>query len=105
MGANISKLELQANCKLDMLTKQVKNVVKIEPHFFSLWSDCHLLPSDSLALANQSEYSVKWQSDIQLEWSDEGIFNHGILYAVTKVMCLINASSILRRIVNIWRHR
>ena len=88
MGANISKLELQANCKLDMLTKQVENVVKIDPCFFSLWSDRHLLPSDSLALANQSKYSVKWESDIQLKWSDEGIFNHRILYAITKVICL-----------------
>ena len=51
MGANISKLKLEANCKLDMLTKQVENVVKIDPCFFSLWSDRHLLPSDSLALA------------------------------------------------------
>ena len=78
-GANISELDLDANCKLDMLVKQIENVVKIDPHFSSLWMDRHSIPSNSLALANQSDYSVKWQSDIQLEWSDEGIFNHYIL--------------------------
>lgn len=88
-GANISRLELQANCKLDMLTRQIENVVKIDPHFSSLWSERHSLPSDSLALANQNEYSVKWQSDIQLEWSNEGMFNCCICYATTNIIYLV----------------
>ena len=79
-GANFSQLDLKANCKLDMLTRQMENIVKIDPHFSSLWSERHSLPSDSLALANQNEYLVKWQSDIQLEWSDEGNIHSFTLY-------------------------
>jgi len=86
MGANDSQLDLQANCKLDMLTRQIENVVKIDPHFSSLWSKRHSLPSDSLILANKNKYSVKWQSDIQLEWSNDGMFNYCICYAMTNIM-------------------
>jgi len=88
-GATISGLELQANCTLDMLTRQIENVVKIDSHFSSLWSKRHSLPSDSLTLANQNKYSVKWQSDIQLEWSNEGIFNYCICYAITNILSLV----------------
>jgi hypothetical protein len=69
-GANTSRLDLRANCTLDMLTRQIKNVVEVDPHFSSLWSERHSLPSDSLKLANQDEYSVKWRPDVQLEWSN-----------------------------------
>jgi hypothetical protein len=88
LGANSSRLELQANCKLDMLTRQIENVVKIDPHFSSLWSERHSLSSDSLTLANQNEYSVKWQSDIQLEWSNKGMSNYCICYVITNIMSL-----------------
>lgn len=64
-GANASRLDMQANCTLDMLMKQVNNVVEIDPDISSLWSDRHLLPSDSLELANQDEYSVRWLPDVQ----------------------------------------
>ena len=65
-GANASQLDLQANCTLDMLTKQVNNVVEIDPDISSLWSERHLLPSDSLEFANQDEYSIQWLSpDVQ----------------------------------------
>jgi hypothetical protein len=79
-GASISQLELQANCTLDMLRKQIENVVEIDPHFSSLWSERHSFPSNSLALANQDEYSVKWLPDRQLAWSNisQGMFQ--ILY-------------------------
>jgi hypothetical protein len=80
--ANFSQLDLEANCKLDMLTRQMENIVKIDPHFSSLWSERHSLPSDSLTLANQDEYLVKWQSDIQLEWLDEGIIHLFTLYVM-----------------------
>jgi hypothetical protein len=75
-GANISQLELQANCTLDMLTRQIENVVEVDLQFSSLWSERHSLPSDSLALENQDGYSVKWQPDVQHEWSnlDRGMF-------------------------------
>ena len=69
-GANASKLELRANCTLDMLTKQIENVVEVDVHFSSLWLERHSLPSNSLALLNQDEYSVKWRPDIQHEWSN-----------------------------------
>jgi hypothetical protein len=77
-GANTSHLELQANCTLDMLTRQIKNVVKIDSGFSSLWLERHSLPSDSLTLENQNKYSIMWQPDIQQELSNEGqegIFN------------------------------
>lgn len=67
-GANISKLDLEANCTLDMLVKQVDNVVAVDPCISSLWSERHLLPSDSLSLADQEEYSVRWLLDIQSDW-------------------------------------
>jgi hypothetical protein len=75
-GANISGLELQANCNLDMLTSQIDNVVKIDPHFSSLWLERHSLPSNSLTLAKQEEYSVEWKSEIQPEWPKEGMFSY-----------------------------
>jgi hypothetical protein len=68
-GANITQLESQANCTLDMLTSQIENVVKIDSHFSSLWAKRHSLPSDSLTLTNQDKYSVEWH---QQEWSNEG---------------------------------
>jgi len=68
-GANVSKLDLQANCTLGMLMKQINNVVDVDPHISALWLERHLLPSDSLALANQDEYSVKWLPDAQHKWS------------------------------------
>jgi hypothetical protein len=55
-GANASKLDVQANCMLEMLTKQI---IDIDPQISSLWSERHLLPSDSLALVNQDEYFVQ----------------------------------------------
>lgn len=89
-GANTSRLELQANCSLDMLTKQIENVVKIVSRFSSLWSERHSLPSDSLVLANQNKYSVKWQPGILQELSNEGqegIFKF-FVYAITLNLCL-----------------
>jgi len=68
-GANASKLDVQANCTMDMLTKQINNVLDIDPQISSLWSERHSLPSDSLALANQDEYSVQWLPDAQHKWS------------------------------------
>lgn len=68
-GANASKLDLQANCTLDMLVKQINSVVAIDPRISSLWSERHLLPSDSLALADQDKYSVRWLPDIERKWS------------------------------------
>jgi len=68
-GANASQLDLQANCTLGMLTKQINNVVGVDPHISSLWLERHLLPSDSLALANQGEYSIQWRPDVQRKWS------------------------------------
>lgn len=69
-GANASKLDLQANCTLGMLTKQIENVVNVDPGFSSSWSRRNLLPSDSLALANQHEYSVQWRNDVPSKWSN-----------------------------------
>ena len=88
MGANVSKLELQANCKLDMLRRQIENVVEIDPHFSSLWTERHSLPSDSLSLPNQNEYSVKWKTDIQQKWSNEGMFDYCISYDITNIISL-----------------
>ena len=72
-GADLSQLETKANCTLDMLTRQIENVLGVDSGFSSLWLKRHSLPSDSLTLANQEEYSVEWQSDIQLECSQEGM--------------------------------
>jgi hypothetical protein len=69
-GADASKLEVQANCTLDMLTRQIENVVAVDQCFSSLWSERHSLPSNSLVLADQDKYSVEWRPDIQLEWSN-----------------------------------
>src|SRR5271168_4378225 len=38
-GANASKLDVQANCTMDMLTKQINNVLDIDPQISSLWSE------------------------------------------------------------------
>ena len=57
-----------------MLTRQIENVVGVDSQYSSLWLKHHSLPSNSLTLANQDEHSVEWQSDIQLEWSQEGMF-------------------------------
>ncbi len=73
-GANTSKLDLKANCTLDMLVKQVDNVVAIDPFISALWSERHLFPSDSLTLADQEGYSVKWLPDLQREWTS---ISHG----------------------------
>ena len=67
-GANASKLDLKANCTLAMLTKQIDNVLAVDPHFSSLWVERHLLPPDSLALADQGEYTIQWLPDTQ-QWS------------------------------------
>jgi hypothetical protein len=77
-GANASKLDVQANCTLDMLTKQINNVIDIDPQISSLWPERHLLPSDSLALANRDEYSVQWLPDAQRKWSS---LPHGMIYS------------------------
>ena len=77
-GANASKLDLQANCTLGMLTKQINNVIDIDPQISSLWLERHLLPSDSLALANQDEYSVRCLPDAQRKWSSRP---HGMIYS------------------------
>ena len=74
-GANASKLDLQANCTLGMLTKQIENVVKVDPRILSLWSERHLLPCGSLALANQEEYSVQWPESRRKNWSS---IEHGL---------------------------
>jgi len=76
-GANASKLDIQANCTLEMLTKQINNVIAIDPQISSLWPQRHSLPSDSLALANQDEYSVQWLPDAQRKWSSPP---HGMIY-------------------------
>ena len=68
-GANKAMLDLQANCTLGLLTQQINNVVDINPYISSLWSERHLLPSDSLALANQDKYSVQWHPEAQRKWS------------------------------------
>ena len=68
-GANASKLDMQANCTLDMLTKQIENVIEVDLRISSLWSKRHLLPSGSLALANQEEYSVQWPDSGREKWS------------------------------------
>ncbi|EDR01135.1 uncharacterized protein LACBIDRAFT_333529 [Laccaria bicolor S238N-H82] len=68
-GANTSKLDLQANCTLGMLMKQIENIVKVDPHILTWWSERHLLPSGSLALENQEEYSVRWPESRRKEWS------------------------------------
>jgi len=74
-GGNASKLDLQANCMLGMLTKQIENVVKVDPRILSLWSEQHLLPSRSLVLANQEEYSVQWPESRRKKWSS---IEHGM---------------------------
>lgn len=38
-GTNALMLDLQANCMLDMLMQQINNVVDIDPHISSLWSE------------------------------------------------------------------
>ena len=81
-GANISGLELQANCTLDKLTRQIENVVKIDSRISSLWSEGHSLHSDSLALSNINEYSVNWQSEIQQD-CQEGMLIFCICFAMT----------------------
>ena len=90
-GANASGLELQANCTLELLTRQIENVVNIDSHFTSLWSDRHSLPSNSLALQNQNKYSIKWQPHMEQEWlkkGQEGTSNYCICCAITLNMCL-----------------
>ena len=77
-GANALKLDVQANCMLDMLMKQINNVIDIDPQISSLWPERHSLPSDSLALANQDEYSVQWLPDAQRKWSS---LLHGMIYS------------------------
>lgn len=67
-GANAAGLDLQANCTLGMLTKQVENVIAIDSYISSLWLERHLLPADSLALAMQEKYTVQWLPDMQ-QWS------------------------------------
>jgi hypothetical protein len=84
-GANTSGLELEANCTLDMLTRQIENVVKIDSQFSSLWSEHPSLPSDSLTLSNQNEYSINWLPDSQQEWlkgGQKGVFNFFIRYPI-----------------------
>ncbi len=67
-GANTSRLDLKANCTLAMLTKQIDNIIAVDSHFSSLWAERHLVPSDSLALADQDQYSVQWLPDFR-QWS------------------------------------
>ena len=88
INANISGLELDADCKSHMLMTQIENVVKVDPLLVSMWADGHLFPSNSLALAKQDEYSVKWQSDIPLQWSNKGMFKYSICYSITYIMLL-----------------
>ena len=78
-GANASELDLQANCTVEMLTKQIDNIVAIEPRFASMWSKRHLVPSDSLTLTNQDSFTVQWVSENKRKWSDSP---HGMFYTV-----------------------
>lgn len=89
-GANASKLDVQANCTLEMLTEQINNVIDIDPQISSLWPERHSLPSDSLALANQDEYSVQWLPDAQRKWSS---LPHGMIYSW--IHC-VNSQSVFR---------
>ena len=85
-GANASGLELQANCTLELLTRQIENVVKIDSQISALWSDHHSLPSKSLTLPDQDKYSVNWLPDAKQDWSNkgqEGRFNFCICYLTT----------------------
>jgi hypothetical protein len=87
-GANNSRLDLEANCTLDMLIKQVNNVVAVDPQISSLWSERDLLSSDSLELANQGEYSVQWLPDAQRKWSSIGygmFWNSNVFGAVVEL--------------------
>ncbi len=77
--ANTSQLDLQANCTLEMLTKQIDNIVAIEPRFTSMWSKRHSVPSDSLALTNQDSFIIQWVSDSKCKWSDSP---HGTFYII-----------------------
>ena len=76
-GANTSKLDLQANCTLEMLKKQIDNIIAVDRHILSLWSERHLFPSNSLALADQDKHSVQWLPDKQRKWASLpcGIFS------------------------------
>jgi len=79
-GANNSRLDLEANCTLGMLIKQVNNVVAVDPQISSLWSERDLLSSDSLELANQGEYLVEWLPDAQQKWSSIGYGMFSLLH-------------------------
>jgi hypothetical protein len=117
-GANTSQLELEANCTLDMLTRQIENIVDVDSYFSSLWLERHSLPSDSLALANQDEYSIQWRPDIRLDWSNLGqgipqvlcmlCYNSQFVFQIFFTMVLLglmNVSLMPRRIVNFWSCR
>ena len=78
-GANTSELDLKANCTLEMLTKQIDNIVAIEPRFASMWSKRHLVPSDSLALTNQDSFIIQWLSDSKYKGTESP---HGTFYLV-----------------------
>lgn len=74
--ANSSRLDLEANCTLEMLMKQINNIVEIDPQISSLWMERHLLPSDSLSLLNQDAYSVRWLPEVRQKWTSlpDGIY-------------------------------
>ena len=81
-GANNSRLDLEANCTLEMLIKQVNNVVAVDPQISLLWSERDLLSSDSLELANQDEFSVQWLPDVQQKWSSIGYGMFSLLHVL-----------------------
>lgn len=66
-------LELQANCTLEMLVKQIRNVVEVDHKISSLWTEHLSIPSRSLALRDQHEYSVKWLDHSDLGQDKEGM--------------------------------
>ena len=92
-GANASELDLRANCTVEMLTRQITNVVAIEPCIASWWSKRHLVPSDSFKLANQDSYTVQWISDSRLKWQD----SHCGMFYIRYCCCVFPDSQCISR--------
>lgn len=56
------------HCSFKLLHSQVQNMIKCDPHLKDMWRQRDTLPSNSLELADKSNYTVQWQAGWEMEW-------------------------------------
>lgn len=62
------RLDGVPHCTVQRLRSQVLNVIECDSHLREMWRKRDTIPSNSLALADKTEYSVEWKEGWEMEW-------------------------------------